>query len=110
MAAHQKPATPASATPIPVPTPEPSPSPEAIVAGDVIATAKQPDEVEATKGEYTVAPGRTVDGRKPGEKVKLDEADAKRMLDLGFILDKDGTAVIRSEGPSVTAGAEITER
>jgi hypothetical protein len=63
--------------------------------------AKTDDAVTATAGEYTVAPGRTVDGKGPGQTVKLDDNDALRMLELGFILDTDGAVVIRADGPAV---------
>ncbi len=71
------------------------------VAGTETVTAKTDDAVTATSGTYTVAPGRTVDGKKPGSTVELDEGDAQRMLELGFILDKDGAVVVRADGPAV---------
>lgn len=71
------------------------------VANATSIVAKTDDVVAATAGEYTVAPGRTVDGKGPGKTVKLDDADAQRMLELGFILDTDGSMVIRADGPAV---------
>lgn len=63
--------------------------------------AKTDDAVAAAKGTYTVAPGRTVDGKAPGETVDLDEGDATRLLQLGFILDTDGSIVVQADGPAV---------
>ena len=63
--------------------------------------AKTDDAVTATAGQFTVAPGRTVDGKGPGSTVELDDTDAQRMLELGFILDADGAMVIRADGPAV---------
>lgn len=71
------------------------------VTNDSSIVAKTDDAVTATSGEYTVAPGRTVDGKGPGQTVTLDEKDAERMLELGFILDADGSIVIRADGPAV---------
>lgn len=79
--------------------------------------AKTADAVaaDATAGTYTVAPGRHVsdaDGSHgPGESCKLDEKDAKRMLALGFILDTDGTIVVRADGPAVNVedGVQIAQ-
>ncbi len=65
------------------------------------AKAKTDDAVTATKGSYTVAPGRTVDGKGPGKTVDLDDDDALRLLELGFILDDDGSIVVRADGPAV---------
>lgn len=59
---------------------------------------------------YEVAPGRTVDGRQPGDSVDLDDNDAKRLFDLGFILGEDGSRALLTEGPTVVAGADIKER
>lgn len=50
---------------------------------------------------YTVAPGCTVGGKGPGEPIELDETDAKRFRDLGFILDEDGQRRYMSDGPAV---------
>ncbi|WP_242183094.1 hypothetical protein [Sphingomonas sp. CARO-RG-8B-R24-01] len=69
--------------------------------GSTTITAKTDDAVTASKGTYTVAPGRTVDGKAPGKTVELDDGDAKRMLELGFILDTDGSIVVRADGPAV---------
>lgn len=71
------------------------------ITNDTSIVAKTDDAVAATAGEYTVAPGRTVDGKGPGSKVSLNDADAQRMLELGFILDTDGSMVIRADGPAV---------
>lgn len=70
----------------------PSPSPDPIDA-DLV---KQP-----VGGGHVIAPGRTVDGKGPGETVHLDEADAKRFVELGFVLDKDGGQRVPTEGPAV---------
>lgn len=77
--------------------------------GDV-AVAKPAEDITGAKGTYTVAPGRTVDGKAPGETVELDAADADRLLKLGFILDRDGSIVVQTEGPKVISGGEIQER
>lgn len=63
--------------------------------------AKTDDAVDAGKGTYTVAPGRTVDGKAPGETVELDAGDAKRLFKLGFVLDPDGAIVVQADGPAV---------
>lgn len=80
---------------------KPAISRDPVAAGDATVTAKTDDAVTATNGTYTVAPGRTVDGKKPGSMVELDEGDAQRMLELGFILDRDGAVVVRADGPAV---------
>lgn len=77
--------------------------------GDTVAT-REAEAVAAPKGTYTVAPGRTVDGKKPGETVELDKGDAERMTKLGFVLDRDGSVVIQTDGPRVVQGQEIVER
>lgn len=59
--------------------------------------------------EYEVAPGRTVGGKGPGEKVELDDTDALRFYKLGFILDEDGNRAGFSDGPKTVAGVEIKE-
>ena len=51
--------------------------------------------------KYTVAPGRTVDGKGPGEKVDLIDTDYDRFLQLGFVLDKDGKQRFITDGPAV---------
>lgn len=56
---------------------------------------------------YTVAPGRTVDGKQPGEPVELNEADAERLLGLGFILDVDGKQRFATEGPAVNVDGGV---
>lgn len=50
---------------------------------------------------YTVSPGCTVGGKGPGETIELDDNDAKRFCDLGFILDKEGQRRYMSDGPAV---------
>lgn len=71
--------------------------------GDVIA--KTADTVDAKAGTYTVAPGRTVttgdDSFGAGGRVKLTAEEANRLLKTGFILDKDGAAIIQADGPAV---------
>lgn len=112
---RQKNTKPAAATPAPdaapiVATAQVSPETVRTSTDGDTAVVKTATDVDAAKGSYTVAPGRTVDGKKPGEKVDLDEGDAERMLKLGFILDKDGAVIVHSEGPKVVAGGEIKER
>lgn len=70
-------------------------------ATDPVVQAKTDDAVTAAKGRYTVASGRTVDGKGPGKTVELDDGDALRLLELGFILDDDGSIVVRADGPAV---------
>jgi hypothetical protein len=72
--------------------------------------AREAAAIDAVKGTYTVAPGRTIDGKKPGETVELDETDATRLTKLGFVLDRDGAIVIQTDGPRVVQGEEIVER
>ncbi len=71
--------------------------------------ADLPDHSDGLRS-YEVAPGRTVDGRQPGDSVDLDDKDAKRLFDLGFILGEDGSRALLTEGPTVVAGADIKER
>ena len=79
-----------------------------------MATKDAADAAKKTLNLYTVAPGRTVitdDGTSgPGEDVLLDDDEAKRFRELGFILAEDGTPVIRTDGPATVAGAEIVEK
>lgn len=78
--------------------------------------AKTDDTVDGKAGSYAVAAGRTVhhDGKDylgqrrnpkneivPADKVKLDADDAERLLKAGFLLDKDGAAIIHADGPAV---------
>ena len=58
---------------------------------------------------YEVAPGRTVGGKGPGEKVELGDDDALRFYELGFILDEDGNRAGFSDGPKTASGIEIKE-
>lgn len=58
---------------------------------------------------YEVAPGRTVAGKGPGEMVELDDDDALRFFELGFILDEDGNRAGFADGPKTVAGVEIKE-
>lgn len=91
---------------------DPNSAPAApIVPAVAPIVAKTDDAVEAKKGSYTVAPGRTIDGKMPGDKVDLDATDAKRLLGLGFILDKDGSVVVRADGPAVNVedGVQIAQ-
>jgi hypothetical protein len=83
------------------------------------STTKKPDSAvdtsSATEPEIcTVANGRTVitdDGSfGPGDEVILNAADADRFRMLGFVLDEDGTAKVRIDGPATVAGAEIKEK
>lgn len=79
------------------------------LAGE-ITLMKEAAAVDAKKGTYTVAPGRTIDGKKPGETVELEATDAERMTKLGFVLDRDGAVIIQTDGPRVVQGEEIVER
>lgn len=69
-----------------------------IVLGDGCAWG---DASKTDDHEYTVARGRTVDGKEPGEKVKLNADDAERLFGLGFILAPDGSSALLPEGPAV---------
>ncbi|KQN00565.1 hypothetical protein [Sphingomonas sp. Leaf25] len=92
----------------------------ALLANSALATAGKIDLPPATVTadvtapaellSYKVAPGRTVDLHQPGDDVELSATDAKRLFDLGFILDGDGSLAVFTEGPKVVAGAEIKER
>lgn len=66
-------------------------------------------EAPAEVTEYEVAPGRTVNGKGPGQKVALEDDDALRLFKLGFILDEDGNRAGLPEGPKTAAGVEIKE-
>lgn len=72
---------------------------------------KQPDAVDQAPktAAYEVAPGRTVAGKGPGESVDLDDNDALRFFELGFILDEDGNRAGFTDGPKTAAGIEIKE-
>ncbi|MFN3675577.1 MAG: hypothetical protein ACK4TC_06320 [Sphingomonas pseudosanguinis] len=85
-------------------------------AGGKAATKNTPSntdqpqsEVEAGVTAYQVAPGRTVGGKGPGESVDLNDTDALRFFELGFILDEDGNRVGFTGGPKTVAGIEIKE-
>ena len=70
---------------------------------------------DVTSGTCTVAPGRTVvtaDGSyTAGQTVTLDDKDAKRFTGLGFLLDQDGAAIVRADGPAVNVedGVQISQ-
>lgn len=81
-------------------------------ASDTSATSEDPAEQAPEKAgaiAYEVAPGRTVGGKGPGKMVELDDNDALRLYELGFILDEDGNRVGMTEGPKTVTGVEIKE-
>jgi len=80
-------------------------APAAAAAAEPVI-AKTADTIDAKRGSYVVAPGRTVmdhDGENigPGGKVNLTADEATRLLKHGFILDKDGAIVVQTDGPAV---------
>lgn len=105
-----------------MPSNKPADAPTA--TGDPIADAaiKTPESAamadgadETASGEYIVAPGRTVvtgDGAfGPGKKVKLDDKDAERFRNLGYLLADDGSVFVQTDGPAVNVedGVQITQ-
>jgi hypothetical protein len=73
----------------PAPAPDPAPDVDA-------ATIEKP-----LGAGFVVAPGRTVDGKLHPDTVELSDADAKRFVELGFVLDKDGVRRVSEGGPAV---------
>lgn len=83
-----------------------TPAAPAAASPEESVVAKTADTIDAKKGSYLVAPGRTVmgdDGESfgPGGKVSLTAAEATSLLKHGFIVDKDGAVVIQTDGPAV---------
>lgn len=73
------------------------------------ATNEPAESAASALTAYEVAPGRTVGGKGPGEKVGLTDDDALRFYELGFILDEDGNRAGFSDGPKTASGIEIKE-
>lgn len=88
------------------------PKPDAAIKTD--ETAAIAAAAVAKAGEYTVAPNRTVvtaDGSfGPGQAVNLDDKDAKRFRDLGFLLTDGGAVLTQTDGPAVNVenGIQVT--
>lgn len=80
--------------------PSPASTPADAAKSNDVATATATVDT-STGSTYIVAPGRTIDGKLPGDEVTLSDADAVRLRDFGFILADDGSRVVPTGGPAV---------
>lgn len=75
--------------------------PAASTAAPAPGAAPAATGVGSKGSTYIIAPGRTIDGKLPGDEVTLSDADAERFRDFGFILADDGSRVVPTGGPAV---------
>ncbi|MGI4764564.1 MAG: hypothetical protein ACRYGP_05805 [Janthinobacterium lividum] len=119
--AETAPATAETPNPMADPSPQNEPNQGAM-------TLKTSDAISVSgKGKFKIAPGRSLlhativenDGVKtarnkgynPGDEIELDAEEAESLIKMGFLLDTDGSVVVRADGPAVNVenGVQIAQ-